>query len=281
MKVVRDLQERKAASSRWLLAKREAAVRRFESELADTRVAAHAALAQLDHQLQSFEQDVSSSSNYGDGPADTESSVLDGLRKRLVSQADEHYFGPALRDALIQEGITTAADISADLFTNPAIGPLRGSAVMSWRRAVEKQIRASVTRSASTNGKLQRSAHEQKKAELLATREALEVELARLESESNSRRSAEVAALDQRMIESDRAFDTELARVTAHWIGVENALKRRLQELGNHPHVALWANRVATQKKRLARIEMLLVHTRGQLGSVGTLRNFIKYLRCL
>lgn len=253
-----ELAAQREAAAISLKSQRDAAEKRFRAEQDSVRTSAQVQLEQLSRYMDSVTNTRDDGSNQLNGLADTEAAVADALRKVLVAQADEHYFGPALRDVLISEAISTAADISTAIFSIPDIGPLRGSAALSWRRAVEGKIRAALQASPMANGVSKRAEFDQQLTQLVAARQACEEERDRLEREVASRRSAELEALDRTAGDTTRMFDLALQHLTEQKERATAGIQTQLDELEQLPQLSMWATHISAQQRLLRRVEKLL-----------------------
>jgi hypothetical protein len=255
---------------------REAVQCRYDYELNGTRDGLQKTIAELGRQLSVIDAEFAPSALVRDYEGD----VLKELQQQAVAAADEHYFGPALKHLLISEGVTTAAEITPSIVSIPEIGPLRGSAALSWKRSVETQIRKRLAcQSPPVNGK--KGELERQKEGIEVARRACEAELTRLETDIESRRRAELDHLQQASLAQESAFETELTRLKTESEVIAKRIRRRLAELRNVPELALWNARTSSLEVRIRRIEGLLTHVQDQLARGRGRLTFWQYLRSL
>jgi DNA-binding helix-hairpin-helix protein with protein kinase domain len=268
-----NIQKNKAAEA--LVAQQSLVNHQFDNELRTVRDSLNNITDEFDRQLAEINVELQSATNLGV----REECVLAELRKYSIINADESYFGEVLKQLLVAEGLTTAADVTRAIVLMPEIGPLRGSAALSWRTSVESHVRSKLSRQTSETRKTAQLTD--RKSEILAMQQACKVELIRLQAEVESRRTAELSRLQQLASDQDEAFDLEITRVKTESEAYLKRIRNRLHEIKNLPELALWNKQIENLDVRVQYIKELLGQIQSELSSSRNYMTFWSYLRSL
>jgi serine/threonine protein kinase len=209
------------------------------------------------------------------------------LQSALLSSADISGIGPKLRERLIQAGYRTAADINQGVFgVVRQIGSRRGSDLLSWRRSVEYEARATEPTTLPPDEVAGiRTRYDQQRVSLQAQRGG---ELQRLKDSEwgiREKHRRELENLDRReaAIQADLRHDLEVIRdqQSSRRVQLERNLTSLAQERKTSRLLSDLARKSAENCQRLAGLIWEKARLTKQVTSMSARFTFCNYARSI